>query len=755
MTILDFCRRHGFHAGYGVSRVSMLFLFLAVTAVVASAFDPSPKEPNQAEKRPITISDSIRMTEVADMFTPARFSPDGTKLVVVVKKGNLEQNTVDYSMLFWKTEDVFRSVTPAKLLTMSSSSNRPAIEDVVWLPDNETVAFLGEHPGELHEVYTFNTRTRTLTRATNHPTSILSYSMTTNGDRIAYTAEMPLQSLWDARARREGIVVSTQSLLNLLRGNIGGEGHSVETSLYIGAPGGVGRLLQTRDKITGGRPVVSPDGKYVVVETEVSKVPENWKDYLDPEVQRAVNVKLGPGQSTLLYRLELVDTTGESRFLLDSPLSTSWSESLWSPDSHSVVITRTFLPLEDTEREEHKVRQSNPFAVEVNTATGKIAKISQEELYGAVWEAKTDDLTAHVLRLESNTVYGQGEVVVFHKKASSWEKAEVSEGAKSRPQIVLEQDMHTPPRLFAVDPKSQRQNMLLDLNPQLDQLRLARVEEIEWKGTDQHTVRGGLYYPLDYVSSERYPLVIQTHGWSPKEFMIDGPYTSGDAAQELASHGIMVLQADDSNLHAVGTLGEAPRETATYEGAIDYLDRQGLIDRNRVGIVGFSRTCFTVKYALTHSTYHFAAATVTDGYDDGYFQYLVSFNVLPYVAEMFERTGGGHPWGEELKSWLKNTPGFNVDKVNTPLRIMPLNTDSLFMEWEWFALLTRMGKPAEMVLLQDGAHQLVRPWDRLASQEGNEDWLRFWLKGEEDPDPAKAEQYARWRKLRGSERSRY
>jgi hypothetical protein len=26
--------------------------------------------------------------------------------------------------------------------------------------------------------------------------------------------------------------------------------------------------------------------------------------------------------------------------------------------------------------------------------------------------------------------------------------------------------------------------------------------------------------------------------------------------------------------------------------------------------------------------------------------------------------------------------------------------------------------------------------------------LCFWLKGEEDPDPAKADQYARWRELR-------
>jgi hypothetical protein len=28
------------------------------------------------------------------------------------------------------------------------------------------------------------------------------------------------------------------------------------------------------------------------------------------------------------------------------------------------------------------------------------------------------------------------------------------------------------------------------------------------------------------------------------------------------------------------------------------------------------------------------------------------------------------------------------------------------------------------------------------------DWFCFWLKGEEDPDPAKASQYARWRELR-------
>jgi len=36
---------------------------------------------------------------------------------------------------------------------------------------------------------------------------------------------------------------------------------------------------------------------------------------------------------------------------------------------------------------------------------------------------------------------------------------------------------------------------------------------------------------------------------------------------------------------------------------------------------------------------------------------------------------------------------------------------------------------------------------RLASQGGTVDWFRFWLKNEEEPDPAKNDQYVRWREM--------
>src|SRR5262249_32943752 len=141
---------------------------------------------------------------------------------------------------------------------------------------------------------------------------------------------------------------------------------------------------------------------------------------------------------------------------------------------------------------------------------------------------------------------------------------------------------------------------------------------------DGHEVGGGLYFPRNFDPQRRYPLVIQTHGFNPEKFWIDGPWSSAFAAQPLASEGFVVLQvgrAVEAKYDADPGM-EGPRSMAAYEGAVDYLDSRGLIDRNRVGIIGFSRTVLHVGYALTHSKYRFSAAMLVDGIDAGYFQYI-------------------------------------------------------------------------------------------------------------------------------------
>jgi len=233
-----------------------------------------------------------------------------------------------------------------------------------------------------------------------------------------------------------------------------------------------------------------------------------------------------------------------------------------------------------------------------------------------------------------------------------------------------------------------------------------------------------------------YKVILVNDDFTPKEFVV------------------MVLQAEyfeDEDKEwwykESGTPKEVERYVSDYEGAIDYLDAKGLLDRNRVGIVGFSRTCLYVKYALTHSKYHFAAASINDGIDGGYFQYI-AFNASANAPVEFEGFNGGIPFGQGLESWTKRSPGFNLDKVQTPVRITAENLEVILSEWEWFAGLRRLGKPVEMIAIQDGLHELQRPWERMISLQGNVDWFTFWLKGEEDPDPSKAEQYARWRRMR-------
>jgi len=283
---------------------------------------------------------------------------------------------------------------------------------------------------------------------------------------------------------------------------------------------------------------------------------------------------------------------------------------------------------------------------------------------------------------------------------------------------------------------------LLELNPQFSELNFGKVESISWKAADGKQRTGGLFLPPDYKLQERYPLVIQTHGFWQDRFSMDGSpeWSSAFAARMLAVKGFVVLQV--RGIPVSGGPDEGPSFLAMIEGAIEDLDQKGLIDREQVGISGFSRTVYEVGYILTHSKYKFSAANLVDGITGGYMDYLA------WGDDSEAALNGGPPFGDRLELWLKNSPGFNLDKVNPPVRLVALGAASVLEMWEWFAGLRLQNKPVDFIAIPDGTHLLQKPWDRRIAMQGIVDWYCFWLKGEEDPNPAKSEQYARWRELR-------
>ena len=169
------------------------------------------------------------------------------------------------------------------------------------------------------------------------------------------------------------------------------------------------------------------------------------------------------------------------------------------------------------------------------------------------------------------------------------------------------------------------------------------------------------------------------------------------------------------------------------------------MDAGRIGIIGFSATCFPVMETLTTKSF-LKAASVTDGIMVDYFQYMTGGSDA--VANEFNSAIGAKPFGEGLEQWLKRSPGFNLDKINTPLMVVGLGPVSLLDMWQPYAGLRYLHKPVDLIMLNTDEHVLTSPAVRMASQGGSVDWFRFWLQDYEDPSPAKAEQYTRWRELK-------
>lgn len=305
---------------------------------------------------------------------------------------------------------------------------------------------------------------------------------------------------------------------------------------------------------------------------------------------------------------------------------------------------------------------------------------------------------------------------------------------------------------MANDKRTGVARVLWDPNPQLRDIKLGPVSIFEWKDETGRAWVGGLYKPPDYVDGKRYPLVIQTHGFDARAFRPSGASTTAFAAQELAATGVLVLQVRDCPLRT--TPEEGPCQVAGYESAVRALVANGSVDPERVGIIGFSRTCYYVLEALVTSKLHFKAAAITDGINEGYVQYLLNVDgdSNNSVAREAEAMIGASPFGAGLERWLAHSPLFNLHKARTPLEVVATRQEVVQM-WEPYATLRYLHRPVELLVLNSDEHVLTNPAERMASQGGTVDWFAFWLKDEEDPDPAKSRQNARWRQLRILQRS--
>jgi dipeptidyl aminopeptidase/acylaminoacyl peptidase len=354
--------------------------------------------------------------------------------------------------------------------------------------------------------------------------------------------------------------------------------------------------------------------------------------------------------------------------------------------------------------------------------------------------------------------------VLFNRSKDGWA---VSPATPKSGGIAIEvrQDLNTPPRIFAVDHTHGLEQLMWDPNPQLTtKFKLGHVEKIGGKLPLGNAWSGTLTYPADYVPGRKYPLVIQSiHGKEPDytQFTLyDGFDKAGEglgpsrvavgARQLLAGRNIAVADVWVSSLGGpAGLPAEGPTRQALYEAVAKTLIDRGLVDSSKIGLSGYSRAGFHVEYTLTHSKFPFAAAVANDNVDYDYLQMALD-NWPPYLTLQY----GALPFGDGLKTWLRESPGFNADKIHTPLYMNEQSgngAESAIAQWETFSRLRALKRPVEMYIMPDielhPSHEVQNPRQLIAVQQRTVDWFDFWLNGHEEQEQGKHQQYRRWEGL--------
>jgi hypothetical protein len=739
-----------------------------------------------AGKQPLTVQDAIQTTRfmVADQHGKSiALSPDGQHYAAMLIRGNVVRDDVEAKIIAGSL-DSLKAAKPhvvAKLFTSGLGATMfgngegpdlllPTTNFPVWI-DNQRVAFLWDDDKGVHQVAYANVKSRKwgfLTASDNDVTWFTAGPRNT----LIYETKSKYSLARSDQMFQHGFTVTNPDAYSLLIGAADGASAReiawgkrewfVQSEPYLRA-----RKVTVTDRGNNTyyapwleQPAISPDGSMAVVSGPPKMIPKTWnrykgkwlREYLQAVADKIISPQApAPARPQQFFLVSIDKATAHPFWNVPLQYDTAIS---WAPDSRSIIAWPVYLPLDSQDKD----GLAGNAVAQIDVSTGKYLKLpipgaDAKEVKRVRW---TDANTVEV-SFDDQSI----EPMVLQKQAGQWLRIEGKRPARPEAPVRVEvrQDANTPPALYAIDTRTGRAERVFDPNPDLTtKFSLGKVEFIHWKDDWGYTREGRLFLPVGYQPHHRYPLVIQTasgdrhedfslYGWGAPGAPL-GPGQVAYVAQPLANQGIAVLQ--------IGTppagypSSEADARMRGYTSAIKYLYSMGLIDRDRVGLVGYSRNGWHVEYALAFSGFPFAAAIAEDNIDSGYFE-----AAMMGWADT-ERRNGSEPFGAGLKDWLEHAPTFNIEHIRTPLLLTV--TDSfagkeapLAMQWEMFSRLRHLKKPVELYVIPDierGAHNLQNPGQLMALQQRTVDWWLYWLKDVRDPNPAKRQQYAAWDRLR-------
>lgn len=303
-------------------------------------------------------------------------------------------------------------------------------------------------------------------------------------------------------------------------------------------------------------------------------------------------------------------------------------------------------------------------------------------------------------------------------------------------------DANAPPRLERIDLETGARQVLFEPNGALgaDVARAAPVRMLRWKDAEGRTFTGQ-YVPAVATGDAPPPLFITYY--SCPGFVRGGV---GDEwpLSSMADRGIAALCINQYREFPLDAVERYDLALSGVAAAIETLASAGEIDPRRVGMGGLSFGSEVTLWTVVHSDL-LAAASVSSPVVSPMYYVMGSLKGEDFVSELHRVWQLGPP-GDPPERWKQLSPALNLDKVRVPVLLQMPEQEYLQAVDYTIPLLRR--KKADLYVFPNEPHQKFQPRHKLAVYERNLDWFLFWLRGIEDPDPAKAAQYALWRSLR-------
>jgi dipeptidyl aminopeptidase/acylaminoacyl peptidase len=257
-------------------------------------------------------------------------------------------------------------------------------------------------------------------------------------------------------------------------------------------------------------------------------------------------------------------------------------------------------------------------------------------------------------------------------------------------------------------------------------------EVMRWKSQDGAEIEGVLHKPADFQAGRRYPLLVVIHG-GPTGISRPVPYGSASfyPIDAFLAKGALILEP---NYRGSAGYGEKFRSLNVRNlgigdawdvlSGIDALVQQGLVDRDRVGSMGWSQGGYISAFLTTRHSDRFKAISVGAGISD-WMTYYVNTDIHPFTRQYLKAT----PW-DDPKIYADTSPMTYIKQARTPTLIQHGKDDARVPIPNAFQLyqgLRDQNVPVQLSIFNGFGHGLTKPKANRAAMQQNLDWFTKYL----------------------------